>query len=238
MNYKAVFLDFYGTLVYEDDEILPVIYRQIQRSASIPCSEREIGDYWWQRFSAIFTSSHNDTFQTQRAIGIQSLSQTIEHFQAAEDAEELIQVQFDHWRRPVCYADTLPFLEQLQGTPVYILSNIDAGDIAVAIQYHGIQADDVITSEDVRSYKPRPELFLEALRRLSLQPHEVIHIGDSIVSDVGGAQQLGIKAIWLNRLNKQQPDGCRPDYTCTNLEEVLSMLRAAIDEGKRQKHED
>lgn len=225
MRYKAVFLDFYGTLVHEDDEILPVIHRQIQQSASIPCSEREIGSFWWQRFSAIFTSSCNDTFQTQRAIGLQSLRQTIEHFQAVEDAEELIQVQFDHWRRPVCYADTLLFLEQLQGTTIYILSNIDADDIAEAVQFHGIHVNDVITSEDVRSYKPRPELFQEALRRLNLEPHEVIHIGDSIVSDVGGAQQLGIQAIWLNRLNKQQPAGCKPDFTCSNLDEVLSILQ-------------
>lgn len=30
--------------------------------------------------------------------------------------------------------------------------------------YHGIQVDGVLTSEDVRSYKPRSKLFEEALR--------------------------------------------------------------------------
>ncbi|RJE90516.1 HAD family hydrolase [Paenibacillus sp. 1011MAR3C5] len=224
MRYKAIFLDFYGTLVHEDDDILPVIYEKIQQSASIPCSQREIGSFWWKSFSSIFSSSYGDTFQTQRWIGIESLRKTLEHFQSSGTAEELIQVQFDHWKRPILYSDTLSFLEQLQGIPLYILSNIDTSDIAEAVRYHGIQVDEILTSEDVRSYKPRPELFQEAIRRVNLQPHEVIHIGDSIISDVSGAQQLGIQAIWLNRLNKQPPDGYQPDYISSNLDEVLSIL--------------
>ncbi|MFF2887339.1 HAD family hydrolase [Paenibacillus sp. NPDC057967] len=219
-----MFLDFYGTLVHEDDDILPAIYEQIQQSASISCSQREIGNYWWKSFSAIFSNSYGGTFQTQRSIGIESLRNTLEHFHSADEAEELIQIQFDHWRKPRLYSDTPPFLEQTRGTTIYILSNIDSADIAEAVRYHGIEADEVLTSEDVRSYKPRPELFQEALRRTNLQPHEVIHIGDSIVSDVSGAQQLGIQAIWLNRLNKQQPDGYHPDYVCSDLNEVLSIL--------------
>ncbi|REK77029.1 HAD family hydrolase [Paenibacillus paeoniae] len=224
MMYKAVFLDFYGTLVHEDDDILPVIYQQIQDSASRACNQQEIGRFWWKSFSAIFQNSFGDTYQTQRAIGIQSLKQTLEHFQSTRRAEELIEVQFDHWRKPRLYTDTLPFLKQLQGTRVYILSNIDSDDIAEAVRHHGIHADAIITSEDVRSYKPRAELFLEALKRTGLQPHEVIHIGDSMVSDVYGAQQLGIKAVWLNRLHKKQTDGYCPDYICHNLDDVYSIL--------------
>jgi HAD superfamily hydrolase (TIGR01549 family) len=49
-----------------------------------------------------------------------------------------------------------------------------------------ISGIDILTSEDVKSYKPRPELFLEALRRNNVKPDEVIHIGDSITSDGRG----------------------------------------------------
>ncbi|WP_211748605.1 HAD family hydrolase [Paenibacillus sp. Marseille-Q4541] len=55
-------------------------------------------------------------------------------------------------------------------------------------------------------------------------PDEVIHVGDSLSSDIEGAQRLGIQAIWLNRLNKQLPDHYKPDYICSNLIEVKEVI--------------
>lgn len=91
--------------------------------------------------------------------------------------------------------------------PVYIVSNIDTSDIICAIEYHGLNPAGVFTSEDARSYKPRRELFELALSKTGLKPDEVIHIGDSISSDVKGASALGIKTLWLNRFGKAVPDG-------------------------------
>ncbi|WP_168122359.1 HAD family hydrolase [Paenibacillus sp. HB172176] len=224
MKCKALFLDFYGTLVHEDDDILPVIYEQIRAKAATACSAKEIGSYWWKAFSDRFRSSYGDKFLSQREIGIQSLAETLAHFDSSCTVEELISLQFEHWVRPGIYEDTLQFLQTLDGIPVYILSNIDTADIRAAIAYHGIQAAGILTSEDVRSYKPRPELFVEALTRYNLQASEVIHIGDSAVSDVGGAQGLGIRTVWLNRSNKSLPEGIVPDFICRNLHEVYSLI--------------
>ena len=51
-----------------------------------------------------------------------------------------------------------------------------------------------------------PEL---ALDKTGLAPEEVIHIGDSISSDVKGASALGIKTLWLNRFGKEIPEGVK-----------------------------
>lgn len=168
MNVKAVFLDFYGTLVHEDDDIIPVICEEVRKNAGSDCSIEEIGSRWWKGFSTTFHDSHGDNFQLQRTIGVESLSRTIKHFHSTCDADELIQTQFRHWVHPKLYEDTLPFLEAIQAVPVYILSNIDTGDIIQAVTTHGIRVDQIITSEDVRAYKPRPEMFVEALSRLKL----------------------------------------------------------------------
>ncbi|MBR3579869.1 MAG: HAD family hydrolase, partial [Lachnospiraceae bacterium] len=40
-------------------------------------------------------------------------------------------------------------------------------------------------------------------------PEEVIHIGDSLSSDVKGASALGIHTLWLNRFGKDVPDGVK-----------------------------
>jgi HAD superfamily hydrolase (TIGR01549 family) len=224
LQYKAVFLDFYGTLVHEDDDIILLISEQIKATTTVNCNINDIGNYWWSEFSIMFRNSHGETFQTQRMLAINSLSKVIKHFGSKCIAQELIQLQFEHWIKPKLYEDTKPFLEAFKGFPVYILSNIDSNDIHEATTFHEIEVTEILTSEDVMSYKPRPELFLEALKRSKLKADEVIHIGDSITSDVGGAQRLGIKAIWLNRLNKPTPDGIKPDYICKDLNEVRTIL--------------
>ncbi len=52
-------------------------------------------------------------------------------------------------------------------------------------------------------------LFELALEKTGLTPEEVMHIGDSISSDVKGASALGIHTLWLNRFGKRVPEGVR-----------------------------
>jgi FMN phosphatase YigB (HAD superfamily) len=59
------------------------------------------------------------------------------------------------------------------------------------------------------------------LNTTGLHADEVIHIGDSLSSDVKGASSVGIKAIWLNRFNKE--NSCGVD-SITNLLEALDKL--------------
>lgn len=89
--------------------------------------------------------------------------------------------------------------------PIYIISNIDTADIIKALAFHSLNPADVITSEDARSYKPQKEISEFALKRTGLKPQDIVHIGDSITSDVNGASMSGINAIWLNRFNKAVP---------------------------------
>jgi HAD superfamily hydrolase (TIGR01549 family) len=230
MRIKAIFLDFYGTLVHEDDEIIPLICKEIQESALEECDVNEIGRHWWKVFSNMFQTSHGETFRSQRELGILSLTETIVRFRSSCDAKEIIQKQFDHWCKPKIYEDTIPFLCNLQGYQVFVLSNIDTADVKAAAIYHRIKVDEIITSEDVKSYKPRPELFLEVLGKHDLSADEVIHIGDSYSSDVGGASNVGIKTVWLNRTNKWKPEGIGPTFVCKDFREVRAIL-SGIEEG-------
>jgi 2-haloacid dehalogenase/putative hydrolase of the HAD superfamily len=224
MRLKAIFIDFYGTLVHEDDEVIRLICERIKANSVQDCHVGDIGTYWWKVFSRMCQASFGETFKSQQEIGIASLAETIRHFCSDCVADEIIEPQFAYWMKPEIYPDTFPFIRAFESVPVYILSNIDTAHIVSAIGYHRIPVTGVITSEDVRAYKPRPELFAEALNRYRLKPDEVIHIGDSITSDVKGAGHLGIKTVWLNRLGKRKTEGIGPDYVCRDLTEVRQML--------------
>ena len=93
-----------------------------------------------------------------------------------------------------------------------------------AIRYHGMHFDHIVTSEDAKSYKPRTEIFHMALEQMRLSPHEVLHIGDSLDSDVLGAHKCGIDSFWLNRKKRMPPDGCVATYSGYTLLDVLKEI--------------
>ena len=202
---KAFFADFYGTVVHEDGEIIRKI-TGIIKAGGCPESEGEIGSFWWKDFRTMFTASYGDTFKTQRDLEIKSLEHTLERFGCGEDALRLSGMMFDHWIKPPLFEDSREFFGK-SPLPVYIVSNIDTDDIMKAVAYHGLEPAGVFTSEDARAYKPRRELFELALKKTGLAPGEVIHIGDSLSSDVKGASALGIRALWLNRDGREVPEG-------------------------------
>ena len=113
---------------------------------------------------------------------------------------------FAYWQKPPIFADSREFFRR-SPVPIYLVSNIDRQDILAALVYHQLAPEGVFTSEDARAYKPRKELFQLALGRVGLKPGEVIHIGDSLGSDVKGASQVGIRTLWLNRSGKAVPEG-------------------------------
>lgn len=221
--YKAVFLDFYGTLVHEDDVFIKEICTKIMTSTSIKTTTKEIGEYWWNSFSKTFVSSYGDHFKTQREIELCSLEDTISFYNSSENPKELSEILYDHWQSPKLFEDTNEFLASIS-TPQIILSNIDRKDILSAFNHNGLSFENIITSEDVRSYKPRPEMFQQALDIYNLNPLEVLHVGDSLTSDVVGAQKAGIKVAWINRKNKVLPENHSPDYIITSLKELITML--------------
>jgi HAD superfamily hydrolase (TIGR01549 family) len=66
--------------------------------------------------------------------------------------------------------------------------------------------DELITSEETGFIKPDPGIFRVALERVDCCAEEAVMIGDSWQSDILGARQLGMRAIWLNRTGQACPD--------------------------------
>lgn len=201
----AIFLDFYGTVVFEDGESIERISKIIQDTGEVK-EISEVGSYWWNEFYNVFVNAYGENFRTQREIELQSLAKTIEHFKSSADAVKLSNEMFEYWQKPPIFEESKQFFEK-SPVPIYIVSNIDTVDIMEAIKFHDLKPTAVFTSEDAKSYKPRKELFEYALKATGLKPEQVVHIGDSLSSDVKGASALGIDTIWLNRRNREVPEG-------------------------------
>ena len=216
---KAFFLDFYGTVVHEDGEVVKKISQLIYETGKAE-SPSEVESFWWKDFQNLFNNSYGNTFETQRALEKKSIKHTLEKFASNENIDKLSNYMFEHWVKPPIFEESKKFFE-ISPLPIYIVSNIDANDVLRAIEFHQLSPSGIFTSEDAKAYKPRKELFELALNTTGLHADEVIHIGDSLSSDVKGASSVGIKAIWLNRFNKE--NSCGVD-SITNLLEALDKL--------------
>ncbi|MEM4788910.1 MAG: HAD family hydrolase [Ignisphaera sp.] len=62
-------------------------------------------------------------------------------------------------------------------------------------EYFSVQ----LYSDEVGIFKPDKRIFLEYCRRLNVKPQEVLHVGDSIIEDVGGALSSSMKVLMINR---------------------------------------
>ena len=89
----------------------------------------------------------------------------------------------------------------------------------------GVPFDTVVTAEAAGAYKPRPEPYRLALKRLSVQPSRALFVAGS-PSDIAGARGAGMDVCWHNRL--QLPLGERepPLAELDSLEPLLALAIA------------
>ena len=57
----------------------------------------------------------------------------------------------------------------------------------------------VVSADEAGALKPNPEPFLLVLRRLQVDPEEVLYVGNSYAHDVIGAHRVGMRAAHLTR---------------------------------------
>jgi putative hydrolase of the HAD superfamily len=128
--------------------------------------------------------------------------------------------------------DTLETVQQLksQNYQLGILSNAgDDKDVQELIEGFGIRSyfDFVVTSAACFYRKPHPRAFELALAHWNIAPHEAIMVGDSLVADIHGAQQLKMKTIWITRraqFKNEEIQRIKADFSLRKLTELLPTL--------------
>jgi len=81
-----------------------------------------------------------------------------------------------------------------------------------------------VFSDEVGFCKPHEIMFRTALRELEASPHEAVHVGDLLETDVAGAKAFGMGAIWVKTSETARPDIWAPDHEVTALPQVIKIL--------------
>lgn len=141
------------------------------------------------------------------------------------------------------FDDAVPFLTELRGrrVPTALVSNTIFGLGRPWEDRMGAYVSTRVLSRDLGFVKPHPGIFLEAARRLGVDPKACLHVGDLLLGDVWGARRVGMRAVLLDRGDEPQDlfrtsdarlaanlgvdlKTVQPDGSATSLADVLALL--------------
>ncbi len=115
-----------------------------------------------------------------------------------------------------------------QGHPLGIVSNTNVP--APMLDQH-LEEVDLLKYFPVRVYscdvgvrKPRPAMFLPALRALNCKPQHTLFVGDKPSLDIRGAGRLGMITVLKVRVGKPPRSRYRPDHVIKHLTELPGLL--------------
>jgi 2-haloacid dehalogenase len=122
--------------------------------------------------------------------------------------------------RLATYPDVAATLKKL-GKKQAILSNGSPDMLLPLVERSGLRFDAVISVDELKVYKPAPQVYELAVRKLGTEKG---HIGfvSSNCWDAMGAKSYGFKVYWINRAGAPVDRlGFRPDAILGSLDEVL-----------------
>jgi HAD superfamily hydrolase (TIGR01549 family) len=143
--------------------------------------------------------------------------------------------RINHYEQLRLYADTLPVLHTLRARcKLGLITNGPTRTQYPKIEQFALASlmDVLLVSEEVGSAKPDPAIFHLALRELGVAPARALYVGDSLESDLRGAEAAGLDFVWMNtRQRVLPPDMPPPLATIEQLSALLSLPQLACAAG-------
>ncbi|MBK7407584.1 MAG: noncanonical pyrimidine nucleotidase, YjjG family [Saprospirales bacterium] len=137
---------------------------------------------------------------------------------------------FDVLKRSTFRVDgALDLLEALRplGIPMAIATNGLAEVQRPRLEQAGIDHffEEIIVSEEIGYFKPNPGFFHTTAERLRVQESDrILMIGDSLHSDIEGAQRAGWDTCWYNPNGDSHSLASSPSFIISRLHQLMEIL--------------
>jgi 2-haloacid dehalogenase len=131
------------------------------------------------------------------------------------------------------YPDVIPGIEQLKscGYKTVAFSQGTERMVRELLENAGVLAylDDVVSVDDLKTYKPSPEVYAYLAQRTGSPPSETWLISSN-PWDVIGAKVSSLKAAWIKRRADVvfDPWGIEPDLVAPDLKSLAQCLGASL----------
>lgn len=114
-----------------------------------------------------------------------------------------------------------------EGWKLAVLTNCDDGLFTASANTLQTTFDEVVTAEQVRSYKPRLRHFAEFVNRTGATPDRWVHVGASWTSDMVPAYRLGVPSVWIERTSTGY-DASLATVATSGLRDTARLLSTVI----------
>jgi 2-haloacid dehalogenase len=145
---------------------------------------------------------------------------------AVQLPEDEVRNLLDAYLRVPAFEDARPALESLKGMPLAILSNGSPGMLDAAVRHSGLESffTEILSADEVRTYKPSPRVYALGTQRLKLPADEILFVSSNWW-DAAGAKAFGYRVCWCNRSGAQREHfGIAPDLTVRGLNQIVEAL--------------
>lgn len=139
-------------------------------------------------------------------------------------ARRLADVYFEsRWAPSELFDDVRPAIEAL--APRYRLGVISNGNSYPERFGLGPYFSFVAYAQDCGGIqKPDPRIYRVAIDEAGCLPSEMLHVGDSLRSDIGGGNDAGLWTAWVNRDGAEPDERYRPDFEIAALTDLLEIV--------------
>jgi 2-haloacid dehalogenase len=126
----------------------------------------------------------------------------------------------EEYRTLAVYADVPGALAACRSKKA-ILSNGSPDMLDPLVRHSGLQFDAVLSVDEVKLFKPAPEVYQLAVDRLAVAPADIGFVSSNCW-DALGAKSFGFRVYWINRGGAPVDRlGFQPDRIVAGLHEVL-----------------
>lgn len=194
---KAIFLDYTGTMVMEDEPNTRALLKYFITHSDIK-DPNEVLRIVWGKVKELEAESYGAHFIRNDEKADQILQYCAANCGLNGDLDYMHGLWRKIWVHAPLFDDVKPFFERMK-LPIYVISNDDLCYLEESFRIKDLHPAGIISAETVRACKPNSAIFEEALRAAGVKPEEAVHIGDSVTSDVEGARAVGITPVYLSR---------------------------------------
>src|SRR3954453_17592186 len=188
--------DCYGTLIDWEGGLGTFLYDYALRQRD----ERSNGPELRERWEAIQFDVIQGDYRRYADVLAESLRLLAEErgWPYSDDDGKALARSMRSWQP---FPDTRPALLAARnaGLRLVIVSNTDRDIIEHSLRHIEVPIDDVITAEDVGSYKPALPHFERALEVIGEPPARILHVAFGFKYDLPPAERAGMRTAWANR---------------------------------------
>jgi 2-haloacid dehalogenase len=217
-RFDALTFDTYGTLIDWERGILNALQVVLSRD-DVDRTEDELLELYAKHEAAVEAGVYR-TYREVLAASVRGLCADL-GVDPSDRAVADFSAAVGEWP---AFPDSAAALRRLKARfRLGVLTNCDDDLFAASNRRLGVSFDWIVTAQQARGYKPRPENFDLLFRTVDVPRERILHVAQSLFHDHVPAKAMGMTTVWIDRRHDRRgfgatpPADATPDLVCPDM---------------------